>query len=285
MKKTKVFLLFIITLLSISLAFALFSCGKDGGSETHKHSPKSAVRENEILATCTLAGSYEEVVYCSDCGEEISRTCKTIDKLSHTPSEWITDIEATCKTEGARHKECTACHTQLETDKMDKLTTHTPAEAVRENEVDSSCSEVGSYDEVVYCSVCEIELSRVEKEISKKDHILSGWITDTEATCKAEGAKHKECTECHTVLENETIDKLTTHTPAEAVRENEVDSTCSEVGSYDEVVYCSVCEIELSRVEKEISKKDHTPSGWITDTEATCKKEGSKHKECTVCHT
>lgn len=27
----------------------------------------------------------------------------------------------------------------------------------------------------------------------------------------------------------------------------------------------------------------HTPSRWITDTEATCTEAGSKHRECTVC--
>ncbi|MBP3605845.1 MAG: leucine-rich repeat protein [Clostridia bacterium] len=279
MKKTRLASMFILMLLCVGLAFSLTSCG----DIEHTHTPNSAVRENEIAATCAADGSYDEVVYCSECGEEISRTSKTTEKLLHTPSEWIIDTEATCKAEGTKHKECTVCHEVLETGKIDKLTTHTPAEAVRENEVESSCSEVGSYDEVVYCSVCEIELSRVEKEISKKDHTPSGWITDTEATCKAEGSNHKECTVCREVLETGKTDKLTTHTPAEAVRENEVDSSCSELGSYDEVVYCSVCEIELSRIEKEISKKDHTPSGWITDTEATCKAEGAKHKECTVC--
>lgn len=30
--------------------------------------------------------------------------------------------------------------------------------------------------------------------------------------------------------------------------------------------------------------KKHTPSDWIVDTEATCTKAGSKHKECTICH-
>lgn len=61
----------------------------DGKSETIKvtvnadHTPADAVRENEVAATCTAAGSYDEVVYCSVCNAEISRTQKTIDKLPH----------------------------------------------------------------------------------------------------------------------------------------------------------------------------------------------------------
>ena len=50
----------------------------------HEHTAAEAVRENEVAATCTQEGSYDEVVYCSECGEELSREHKTIDKLPHT---------------------------------------------------------------------------------------------------------------------------------------------------------------------------------------------------------
>ena len=114
-------------------------------------------------------------------------------------------------------------------------------------------------------------------------HSASDWILDTDATCKEVGSKHKECTKCEEVLETGTIDKLTTHTPASAAIENKISSTCSKLGSYDEVVKCSVCGIELSRVEKEISKKDHTP---ITDSrvEPTDTEDGlTEGSHCSEC--
>ena len=49
----------------------------------HVHTPAEAVRENEVAATCTEAGSYDSVVYCSDCGEEISRVTVTVEALGH----------------------------------------------------------------------------------------------------------------------------------------------------------------------------------------------------------
>ena len=61
----------------------------DGKSETIKvtvnadHTPADAVRENEVAATCTTVGSYDEVVYCSVCHEKISSTSKVIEKLAH----------------------------------------------------------------------------------------------------------------------------------------------------------------------------------------------------------
>ena len=51
------------------------------------HNPKAAVRENTVAATCSKEGSYDEVVYCSVCNAEISRTHKTVAKLAHTPKE------------------------------------------------------------------------------------------------------------------------------------------------------------------------------------------------------
>lgn len=61
----------------------------DGKSEIIKvtvnadHTPADSVRENEVAATCTVAGSYDEVVYCSVCHEKISSTSKVIEKLAH----------------------------------------------------------------------------------------------------------------------------------------------------------------------------------------------------------
>lgn len=48
------------------------------------HDGASPVKENEIAAACTAAGSYEEVVYCSRCHEEVSRVKKTVKALGHT---------------------------------------------------------------------------------------------------------------------------------------------------------------------------------------------------------
>ena len=47
------------------------------------HDPSEPVRENETNATCEAGGSYEEVVKCSRCNFEISRTLVQIDPLGH----------------------------------------------------------------------------------------------------------------------------------------------------------------------------------------------------------
>ncbi len=149
---------------------------------------------------------------------------------AHNPSDWIEDIAATCKAEGSKHKECTDCEEVLETGTIEKTNKHTPAEAVVENFVDSDCENEGSYNSVVYCSVCEIKLSSEAKTVEKKKHTPSDWIIDTEATCKVAGSKHKECTECEKVLETDKIEKLTTHTYT-----NDSDVDCNVCGEKREI--------------------------------------------------
>ena len=47
----------------------------------HVHVEGEPVRENVIAATYTAAGSYDEVIKCTVCGKELSRTKKTIAKI------------------------------------------------------------------------------------------------------------------------------------------------------------------------------------------------------------
>ena len=68
-------------LLVLTGALWLVACG----GPSHTHAPTSTVRENEVAATCTAEGSYDEVVKCAECGEELSRTAKTVEKTAHTP--------------------------------------------------------------------------------------------------------------------------------------------------------------------------------------------------------
>ena len=51
--------------------------------DVHVHTPGEAVRENVVAATCTTEGSYDSVVYCTECGEELSREAVTVDALGH----------------------------------------------------------------------------------------------------------------------------------------------------------------------------------------------------------
>ena len=82
-----------------------------------EHTPSEAKRENEVAATCKAEGSYDEVTYCTVCGEELSRTHQTIAKLEHTPGEAKreNEVAATYEAEGSYEEVicCAVCGEEL----------------------------------------------------------------------------------------------------------------------------------------------------------------------------
>ena len=74
----------------------------------HTHTAGTAVTENVNNPTCTVNGSYDEVVYCSSCGAELSREQRPILAEGHKNSEvWSKD--------GTNHWHvCTVCGDKID---------------------------------------------------------------------------------------------------------------------------------------------------------------------------
>ncbi len=67
------------------VAYCDHGCGATDEKEIPAltHEPLAAVVENEVAAECEKAGSYDLVVYCDLCGEELDRDTVTVDALTH----------------------------------------------------------------------------------------------------------------------------------------------------------------------------------------------------------
>ena len=355
------------------------------------HTRGKAVRENEKAASCTSGGYYDEVVYCSVCKKELSREKKTVPALGHNYTEyvskptctakgytrhkcsrcgdnyvdtyvnayghsfgdWNVKTAATCTAGGTEERTCSVCKF-VET-RVISATGHTPRKAVRENEKAASCTTGGNYDEVVYCSVCKTELSRVKKtvsalghnyvdyviaptctskgytrhkcsrcgdnyadtDVSPLGHDFAKWTVKTAATCTSKGTEEGVCTRCGKTMTRdipvpghnyvEYVSKPTCtakgytrhkcsrcgdnyvdtyvsalgHTPGESVRENEIPPTVTSEGSYDEVVYCSVCGAEIRREKKTVSAHAHEYVEAVTAP--TCTEQGYTTHTCKAC--
>ncbi|MBE6811512.1 MAG: hypothetical protein E7523_01385 [Ruminococcaceae bacterium] len=70
------------------------------------HEPLEAVKENEVAPKCGVAGSYDLVVYCDICGEELDRDTITVDALEHSFTKYEVTEEAKC---GVAGKEVATC--------------------------------------------------------------------------------------------------------------------------------------------------------------------------------
>ena len=86
--------------------FTLFAKWEEA-APPHTHTPGEAVTENETAPSCTEAGSYGSVVYCTGCGAELSRETVSVDPLGHDYRAVIT--EPTCTAGGYTTCTCSRC--------------------------------------------------------------------------------------------------------------------------------------------------------------------------------
>ena len=347
-KLKKLISLFLCLVMLSSVLLTSCDSGNDTPSDTsgnqsestgqHTHTPASAVTENLIDSTCTQMGSYDEVVYCSVCNEEISRTTKTIEKKAHEYNQKVTtdtylESEATCTDSAIYSYSCICGEKGDSAFTYGEATGHSYTSAWEKDAIHhwhkANCEHTSEISEKIehdfgtdnICDICEyvrgIAVSGITLNYTSFAAMvgdvktLIATITPDDATNKKvmwttsnsavitvdesgvvtavgagnaivyavteDGAKIAQC--IVVVIDNDCL-----HTTTRVERENEIDSTCKEVGSYDEVVYCSACGDELSRTQKEIAKKEtHTP---ITDArvEPTFTETGlTEGSHCGVC--
>ncbi|MBE6687465.1 MAG: hypothetical protein E7591_09615, partial [Ruminococcaceae bacterium] len=227
-----------------------------------------------VAPTCTATG-LTEGKHCSVCNEVL--TAQTVvAALGHSYDAVVT--APTCTEAGYTTYTCSVCGDTYVSDTVE-ANGHTEGEAVVEKNVDPTCTEAGSYETVVYCAVCEAELSRVKTTVEALGHSYDAVVTAP--TCTEAGYTTYTCSVCGDTYVSDTVE-ANGHTEGEAVTENEVDATCTEAGSYETVVYCAVCEAELSRVKTTVEALGH--SYEVTDVVApTCTVNGYTVYTCSVC--
>ena len=192
----------------------------------------------KVDATCTQNGSV--TVTCDACDATIST--ETIEAQGHFFGQWTKTKDPTCTEKGEDRRDCKNCD-HVETRAVDAKG-HTEGTVVVENEKAATCTAEGSYDNVIYCSICNAELSRNTIAVEKVAHDYKTVVT--EPTCTDKGYTTYTCSVCGDSYVADEVAALG-HTPGETVVENNVPSDYNNAGSYENVVYCTVCNVELSR--------------------------------------
>ncbi len=243
------------------------TCDNCGRRETRPVSELGHSMQGQIKKespTCTKDGF--TVPKCSRCGAEVgSRT--VLPATGHTWGAWIRDTDPTCETDGTQHRYCSVCGAR--DDGTIRALGHQNNGQVKR--VDKTCTTDGYT--VTICSRCGKENGN--KNIIKAGHVWGDWLKDSDPGCETTGTKHRICSACG-ARENGTIDALGHLNNGQVKR---VNKTCTKDGYT--VTICSRCGKETGT--PNVIKASHNWNDWVTDTEAKCEADGTKHRTCKDC--
>ena len=295
------------------------------------HTPGAAVKENEISATCTAAGGYDAVIYCTTCRAELSREHTTIPATGHIPGAAVkeNEISATCTAAGGYDAVvyCTTCRAELSRSHTTiPATGHAYGAPTYTWAADNSsatgkvvCAHDASHV-IVETVTPAYKVLTAPTETTQGSGRYTATFADTHFTTQTKDvtipnlahvhtlvktaaapascteAGHTEywtCSGCGKVFADAAGTRETTlaaaaipakgHTPGTAQRENEVPATCTAAGSYDEVVCCTECHEELSRVTKSVERLSHVFGDWVVTIPATETEPGEETRCCENC--
>ncbi len=178
----------------------------------HDNVPGEPVIEEPVEATCEKNGSYYETVYCTVCGEMISRTPVTVQALGHDYVHNV--IEKTCTVDGVNESVCSRCG------KVEYRRIY-PASHKFGNiyTTRAKCTEDGGKKRV--CSICGyVEITDVVPALG---HDFSEEFTiDREATYTEDGQMSRHCSRCREKADITVIPKLISTIPGDVNGDGDV---------------------------------------------------------------
>ena len=207
-------------------------------------------------------------------------------RTGHNWNIRISNNDATCTEDGTYKRVCANCGA-VQDNLPDSNTAkgHTAGAIRKENPVDATCSEQGSYDAVRYCVRCNIEMERNTVPTPVKGHTPSEAVKENEqpADCTNAGSYDSVvyCADCGEEISRETVSVPAKGHKVVVVTENLSGSTCTVNGTYDKVTKCSVCGEESGRETITLQTADHDYQEVVTP--ATCTEDGKIEMICSVC--
>ena len=180
----------LMTLLCVSLVFALASCGDTTDEPTECTEHTFGEWKTETYASCTQDGL--RIRECTVCGFEEEEEIEG----GHKWGDWQTVTELTCTQHGLKTRTCSVCEFEQRDEKeaQGHVWGTEPSKTIQEGD----CTTDGIYE--YECENCE---ETKEETVEAVGHDWSEWGKDLvgdpfvkEATCQEAGYIGRECIEC-----------------------------------------------------------------------------------------
>lgn len=285
---------------------------------TDDHIGGELVVENTNDNNCTEPHTFDYVTYCLVCGKETFRETFTSEATGHIYEDIV--VDPTCQSGGYTIHECIYCDENFK----DTYTEKTDHNVVVDEAVNPTCMTTGltegshcsycgevyvtqeeipisvhhssentqTFDEVIatcmtdgytagkYCNICcaWVEGRELVEALGHTEKVVKGF----EATCTEDGLTDGIiCSVCDEIIEKQEPIMSDGHIFTDYKYDN--NATCFKDGTFTAI--CENCN-ETDSYDYYGSKLEHDIGDeWIIDKESTCENEGSRHKECTLCHT
>ncbi|MBO7496576.1 MAG: leucine-rich repeat domain-containing protein [Salinivirgaceae bacterium] len=246
--------------------------------ENHVITENATITSEETIApTCEEEGTtsytaaFENELFATQTKDIVD-----VPATGHTYSNTVTT--PTCTEIGYTTHTCMVCEFTYNSDTV-AAKGHKADSVEFENIMPATCTAAGSKDSVVFCSVCQVEMSREERTIPALGHteVVNEAIAPT--CTKAGKTEGKYCSVCCAVIILPIVVPALGHTE---VIDATVAATCTKPG-LTEGKHCSVCNDTLLKQDT-IAALGHT---IVVDAavEPTCTKPGlTEGKHCSVCN-
>ena len=250
----------IVKMASVS-AGSTYQATQSGTTVSYDTIPVTSARlqngDGSYLSTSANTYCYEDGVWGIQCVH------------SYTSST----VAATCTEAGSITYTCGKCGRSYS--EVIPAAGHTPGAAVTENAVAATCTADGSYDTVVYCTVCGAELSRETVVVPATGHSWDEGAITTAPDCVTEGVKTYTCSAC-----GETRAETVAALGHDMVYTSTKEPTCTEPGEAASA-WCSRCDY----VEEAGGVIPALGHDWAETArvEASCTTEASISYTCSRC--
>ncbi|MCD8004658.1 MAG: hypothetical protein LUE91_03260, partial [Oscillospiraceae bacterium] len=214
----------------------------------HSWKLDDAVTENVVEATCITAGSYETVIYCATCDEELARATTTVPATGHSygdPEFTSTKDEAGTMTATSAYPCSTGDDTQTLTAAVTSVTTA------------AACTETGqtvytatvTFDGVEYTDTLKVDIPAAGHTLEKVAAVAATCTENGNIEyyrCSVCGALFDDAEETNALTEADIVAAATGHT---LVKVDAVAATCTEAGNI-EYYKCADCGALFDDAEK-----------------------------------